>query len=175
MDSVGAGSGAYSDQAAPGSGLGLRLALSNPVVRAAVAAGTLLGTVGLLHLAGGGSGTEQVRRRAMGCVQAVAEGPVCGRCAAGRRQPSHSAARRLLAPLPLPQAGSAPQVFQVQQIAASLVGFLCYKAAVVGVAIIPAPAADELSLLAQADAPGGGGGGSNGGRPDGWRADGSRD
>lgn len=66
------------------------------------------------------------------------------------------------APPPFPlQAASAPQLFQVQQIAAALVGFLCYKAAVVGVAIIPPPMDDERSLLAQADAGGNGGKGSH--------------
>lgn len=72
-----------------------------------------------------------------------------------------------LHPSPASQATSAPQLFQIQQIAAALVGFLCYKAAVVGVAIIPPPVEDERSLLAQADA--GGNGGSRRG------ADGSRD
>ncbi len=59
------------------------------------------------------------------------------------------------------QAASAPQLFQIQKIAAALVGFLCYKAAVVGVAIIPPPTDDERSLLAQADAGGNGGNGSH--------------
>lgn len=45
-------------------------------------------------------------------------------------------------------AGSAPSVFRVQQIAASLVGFLCYKAAVVGVAIIPPPVDETGAQLA---------------------------
>lgn len=45
-------------------------------------------------------------------------------------------------------AGSAPSVFRVQQIAACLVGFLCYKAAVVGVAIIPPPVDEAGAALA---------------------------
>jgi hypothetical protein len=63
------------------------------------------------------------------------------------------------------EAASAPQLFQVQQIAAALVGFLCYKAAVVGVAIIPPPLDDERSLLAQADAGGNGSGRARGDGP----------
>lgn len=43
-------------------------------------------------------------------------------------------------------------MFRVQQIVASLVGFLCYKAAVVGVAIIPPPLDEELQGILQADA-----------------------
>lgn len=74
--------------------------------------------------------------------------------------PNASPPRLRLPRSPL-QAASAPQLFQVQQIAAALVGFLCYKAAVVGVAIIPPPMDDERSLLAQADAGGKGGKGSH--------------
>ncbi|EFN54594.1 hypothetical protein CHLNCDRAFT_135440 [Chlorella variabilis] len=49
-------------------------------------------------------------------------------------------------------AASAANMFRVQQIVASLVGFLCYKAAVVGVAIIPPPLDEELQGILQADA-----------------------
>lgn len=65
-----------------------------------------------------------------------------------------------LLPAPFQAAASMPQMFQVQQIAASLVGFLCYKAAVVGVALVPPPGGGERSLLQQADAGGGAGGSS---------------
>ena len=46
----------------------------------------------------------------------------------------------LPAPLPSPPLQGVAGSFQVQQIAAALLGFLCYKAALVGVAIVPAPA-----------------------------------
>jgi hypothetical protein len=47
---------------------------------------------------------------------------------------------------------SAANFFQVQQIVAALVGFLCYKAAVVGVAIMPAPEDDDVRSMLRADA-----------------------
>ncbi len=45
-----------------------------------------------------------------------------------------------------------PQMFQVQQIVAALMGFLCYKAAVVGVAVIPPPVDEDARGILQADA-----------------------
>ncbi|KAL4427631.1 hypothetical protein ABPG75_001720 [Micractinium tetrahymenae] len=99
VDGVGSGAAGYEDSGAGG----LRLALGNPAVRVALAAGALLGALALLPLLGGDG--DQT-------------------------------------------AGSAPSVFRVQQIAASLVGFLCYKAAVVGVAIIPPPVDERGAQLA---------------------------
>ncbi|KAL4855806.1 hypothetical protein ACK3TF_003579 [Chlorella vulgaris] len=64
----------------------------------------------------------------------------------------------------LEQTSPTASMFQVQQIAATLVGFLCYKAAVVGVAIMPPPPGEQQSDMQQAR-PGGsgsqGGGGTN--------------
>ncbi len=65
-----------------------------------------------------------------------------------------------LACLQAAPAASGLETFQLQQIAASLLGFLCYKAALVGVAIIPPPVGGETGLL-QADA----GRGTGGSRP----------
>lgn len=151
MDSVGSGSG-YA-QAGPGGRTAARVALGNPAVRVALAAGTLLGVLGLLHAAGGGD--DKVRTSCM--LACTAPCACCWQCAkrAPEPHPRHAFCSA-------PQAGSA-QLFQVQQIAAALVGFLCYKAAVVGVAIIPPPVDEQAGLLAQADAPSSG------------RADGSRD
>jgi hypothetical protein len=51
---------------------------------------------------------------------------------------------------------SSASLFQVQQIAASLVGFLCYKAALVGVAVLPPPEDGALSSVLSGEASGGG-------------------
>lgn len=69
--------------------------------------------------------------------------------AAAHAHPSVRASAALPPPVQAAAAaGSAPSVFRVQQIAASLVGFLCYKAAVVGVAIIPPPVDETGAQLA---------------------------